>query len=439
MKLKNTLTGTIDSFTPKTDTVTLYACGPTVYGDAHLGNLRAAVIFDTLVRVLKTHWPVQFARNITDVDDKIIKAAQTHFPHLPIDAGIAAVSVPATQAWHEANDRLGALRPDFEPRATDYIGPMITMVEDLIARSHAYAADGHVFFDSQTLPDDLRGVLSGRKILETAEAELYSRLETINRHHPADFVLWKPSDDTMPGWDSPWGRGRPGWHLECSAMSRALFGDSFDIHAGGQDLIFPHHENEIAQSACSCDSHEVQAHTWVHTGMLVVNGTKMSKSLGNVVTLNTLALPGSVVRLALLGTHYRSTLDWTDSLLEQTLKRWTRYAAVENDGAGVPDSVADILDNDLNTPGALAEIDRLIDTNTPGAWASLDLLGLWDANPYWRIPTETETLITTLMAQRSKARDDKDWATADAVRDTLLDMGVEIRGNDWVPTHRLTT
>ena len=356
--LYNSLTRRKESFVPIDDkNVRMYVCGPTVYDLAHIGNARAVVVFDVLYRLLRHEYGeghVKYVRNITDVEDKIIAAARESGE--PIDA----LTRRTTAIFHEDMAALGNLAPDVEPRATQYIPQMIRMIERLIASGHAYAADGHALF--RVAKYEKYGALSRRS---RADLIAGARVEIAPyKEDPGDFVLWKPSTPEQPGWDSPWGRGRPGWHIECSAMSEAELGETFDIHGGGLDLIFPHHENEIAQSVCAHDGHPF-ARTWMHNGMLTVGGAKMAKSEGNFVTVrDALAeAPGEVIRLALLGTHYRDPLDWTPDRLHQarrTLDRFYRAASDAQDSPRIISTdVRDALLNDLNSHVAIMELHNL--------------------------------------------------------------------------------
>src|SRR6266446_10856299 len=369
LTLYNTLTRRKEPFEPlDPERVRLYVCGPTVYDRAHIGNGRAIVVFDVLYRLLRDIYGrqhVHYVRNITDIEDKINAAARKN------GEPIAALTARTTAAFHEDMAALGALPPDIEPRATDYIPQMIAMIERLIASGHAYAAEGHVLFSIASDPH--YGQLSGRSrddMIAGARVEVapYKR-------DPADFVLWKPSDADLPGWDSPWGRGRPGWHIECSAMSETHLGETLDIHGGGLDLIFPHHENEIAQSTCAHRGAPL-ARYWLHNGFLTAAaGEKMSKSLGNFVTVHELVeeWPGEAIRLALLGGHYREPLEFSHERVaqaKQTLDRFylglreIAHAGTAANGAGDSGAVLDALRDDLNTPLALARMhEHLRDLN----------------------------------------------------------------------------
>ncbi|MFN3370157.1 MAG: cysteine--tRNA ligase [Sphingomonadaceae bacterium] len=392
--------------------ITLYVCGPTVYGRAHIGNARPAVVFDLLYRLLRhLHGAenVRYARNFTDIDDKIMAKAVAE------NVAPSAIAARYEAAYLEDMDALGCLRPDFMPRATEHVeGPhgMIAMIEALVAKGHAYAAEGHVLFEVARF--GRYGQLSRRPMDEMIAG---ARVEVAPfKRSPADFVLWKPSSPDQPGWESPWGRGRPGWHIECSAMIRSvLAADTIDIHGGGLDLIFPHHENEIAQSCCATGADSL-ARIWMHNGFVQMGETKMSKSLGNIVTPHELldtGWPGEVLRLALLSAHYRQPLTWTDALLEQAKAKLDRLYRRTGEGT---DGLADALLDDLNTPEALASLPR-------GA----DLLGLLGETPevWFRRGVDAEA-VEAEVARLSEARAAKDWATADAIRDRLAADGIRL-------------
>jgi len=441
LKLHNSLTRRKERFEPlDANNVRLYVCGPTVYDLAHLGNARAVVVFDLLARLLRRLYPrVTYVRNITDVDDKInARAAESGEP-------IAAITARTAADFHADMAALGVLPPDVEPRATDHIGEMIVLIERLIASGHAYAAEGHVLFAVASFPG--YGRLSGHspeELLAGARVDVapYKR-------DPGDFVLWKPSTPDLPGWDSPWGRGRPGWHIECSAMSWRYLGESFDVHGGGQDLIFPHHENERAQSCCAFP-HSRFARTWLHNGMLLINGEKMSKSLGNFLTVRDVLgrAPGEAVRLLLLRAHYRGTLDFTDVALAEARKdldRW--YRALEHSPAElgeVPPAVLEALCDDLNTPQAIAAMHGLADAAlagniaaSAGLRAAGALMGLLQAEPAaWFRGGEADTAaIEAAIAERLAARKARDFARADAIRKELAEHGVLLedgpKGTTW--------
>ena len=452
LHLHNTYTRTKELFEPiNPASVRMYVCGPTVYDDIHIGNARPLVVFDVLARLLRHRYgkdAVTYARNITDVDDKIIDRA------LENGEGIDVLTARTAANFHVAAAEIGCLPPDVEPRATDHIPQMIAMIEDLIAKGNAYAAEGHVLFNVPSMPD--YGKLSGRNRDEMIAG---ARVEVAPyKQDPSDFVLWKPSTDDQPGWDSPWGKGRPGWHLECSAMSKEHLGASFDIHGGGVDLVFPHHENEIAQSRCAHPD-ESFARYWVHNGYLMSEGEKMSKSLSNFYTVSDLLkeFPGEALRLALLKTHYRQPLDFTkDGVREarQELNRFYRALALDPDGAGdvgaIPTVVLDGLSDDLNTPLALtgvhAAADAVFAAEKEGDAAGLmvaiaslraagSLLGLLEHDPHVWFQGDGDEAIDALIEERNAARADKDFARADEIRDELDAQGIVLEdgagGTTW--------
>ena len=429
IRLHNSKTRQKEVFTPlDPENVRMYLCGPTVYNRAHLGNSRNVLMFDVLFRLLRhVHGTdhVTYARNFTDVDDKInARAAESGRP-------ISQITEETIGWYHADMDALGALRPTHEPRATAYIAEMIAMIEGLIAKGHAYAAEGHVLFAVDSY--DAYGALSGRSVDDMIAG---ARVEVAPyKKNPMDFVLWKPSSDDLPGWDSPWGRGRPGWHIECSAMTDALFGPSFDIHGGGTDLMFPHHENEVAQSCCAHPEGGF-AQVWLHNEMLQVEGKKMSKSLGNFFTIRDLldqGIPGEVIRFVMLGTHYRKPMDWTDRKradADATLRKWREMTADVAAGA-VSDNVIAALADDLNTAGAMAELFKLAsagEAETLKASAQMlgfltDELGGWD-----RVDTgDHGPRIEALLIERAEARKAKDFARADALRDGFAAAGVLVK------------
>ncbi|MDP5084651.1 MAG: cysteine--tRNA ligase [Yoonia sp.] len=451
IRLNNTKTRRREDFVPiDPRNVRLYLCGPTVYDRAHLGNARPSLVFDVLFRLLKEIYGaghVTYVRNFTDVDDKInARAAET-------GRAIGDITAETIQWYHDDLDALGAQRPTHEPRATDYIAQMITMIADLVEKDHAYEAEGHVLFAVDSYA--AYGALSGRSLDDMIAG---ARVEVAPyKRNPMDFVLWKPSGDGVPGWSSPWGYGRPGWHIECSAMSYELLGESFDIHGGGNDLQFPHHENEIAQSACA-HPHGAFARYWIHNEMLQVEGKKMSKSLGNFFTIRDLldqGIPGEVIRLVMLGTHYSKTMDWTEARraeAEGTLRKWygilhghgfgpELIAALRADGKWQADAeFIGVLANDLNTSGALSRLHVLAKGKTPVALAGfaygLQMLGLvndWAAIPQFDggeagsgvVPAIAQ-IVDALLADRAAARAAKDWARADEVRDILTAAGVQV-------------
>ena len=453
LRLHNTFTGAKEVFTPRDrERVTMYVCGPTVYNYVHIGNARPVVVFDCLYRLLSALYPqVVYARNITDIDDKIIDAA------LQRGTNITEVSTEFTQKYREDMAALNALAPTIEPMATEHIEDMIALIGRLIADGHAYEADGHVLFAVESMPT--YGELSGRKLEDMMAG---ARVEVAGyKRHPGDFVLWKPSSDQEPGWDSPWGRGRPGWHLECSAMIRAHLGEAIDIHGGGRDLIFPHHENERAQSCCAYGGDFVRY--WIHNAFIDIDGEKMSKSLGNVRTVRELLarFPGEVLRFALLSAHYRSALNFSGELL--TSARGTldtfygalrRHADVEPAVLNVTDShVALALLDDMNTPEAIAALHAAASTLNKSdapheiAMAKAELtvggrlLGILDADPEaWFTdavgeegPTGEE--IDALIEERIAAKADRDFERADQIRDDLETLGVVLEdgpdGTQW--------
>jgi cysteinyl-tRNA synthetase len=441
LRLHNSLTRRRETFVPlDPGHVRLYLCGPTVYDLAHVGNARPVVVFDVLVRLLRRLYSrVTYVRNITDVDDKInARAAESGEP-------IGAITARTTADFHADIAALGALPPDVEPRATAHIPEMIAIIERLIAGGHAYAAEGHVLFSVASDPD--YGKLSGRSPDELLAG---ARIDVAPYKRDAgDFVLWKPSTPELPGWDSPWGRGRPGWHIECSAMSWKYLGETFDIHGGGQDLIFPHHENELAQSCCAFPG-SFFARTWLHNGMVLVRGEKMSKSVGNFLTIrDALArAPGEVVRLLLLRTHYRSALDFSDLSLAEARKdldRW--YRALQRTPAAaageVPASVVEALGDDINTPLAISEMHRLADAALAGDAAAAgalraagDLLGVLQTWPdAWFHAGADDAAIDAAIADRIAARKARDFARADAIRNDLAARGILLEdgpgGTTW--------
>ena len=454
LSLTNTLTRKKEAFEPlDPNHVKLYVCGPTVYDYAHIGNARPVVVFDVLYRLLKRLYPrVTYVRNITDVDDKIIAASKENSE--PID-GITnrfAASYRADMA------SIGALPPDVEPRATDHIPQMIVLIEKLIATGHAYAADGHVLFGVETMAD--YGKLSRHSRDELIAG---ARVEVAPyKKDPADFVLWKPSDVDQPGWDSPWGRGRPGWHLECSAMSETHLGMTFDIHGGGQDLIFPHHENEIAQSVCAHEGAPFVRY-WVHNGYLTVNGEKMSKSAGNFHTVHELLnnTPGEAIRLALLSAHYRQPLDFSLRALQEAKSALDRmYTALRTcEATGMRsviglDAVQSALEDDLNTPKAVAELHKLVSefnrasnsnekVKIKGAiLAAGKLLGLLQINPedwFKRVAGDIDDAkIEDLIRRRAEARSAKNFVKADSIRDKLAAVGIVLEDNAGLTTWKRT-
>jgi cysteinyl-tRNA synthetase len=463
LRLYDTLSREKRRFTPLDPAnVRMYVCGPTVYDFAHIGNARPVIVFDVLFRLLRHLYGekhVTYVRNITDVDDKINDRAARDFPGLPLNEAIRKVTENTAAQFHADAAALGTLPPTFEPRATDFVLPradgktdMVTLIKQLIARGHAYEAGGEVLFDTASMPD--YGMLSGRK-LDEQKAGARVAVEA-HKKNPADFVLWKQSSQDEPGWDSPWGRGRPGWHIECSAMSEAYLGEVFDIHGGGLDLIFPHHENELAQSRCAHGT-SVMANYWMHNGFLEVEGKKMSKSEGNFATIHDLLetekfggrkWEGQELRFAMLKTHYRQPIDWTQQSLEEaarTLDGWKKI--VTGIIPGEPTiAVCDALNDDLNTSLAITELFRLARAKDAASLAgSLDLLGL-DLDKY-RSPLEKAVegavqkhdKIEAAIAARTAARARKDFKESDRIRDELATMGVAIKDSKDPATGELTT
>jgi cysteinyl-tRNA synthetase len=455
----NNLHRRLEAFSPaKPDNVTVYLCGPTVYNYVHIGNARGPVVFDVLIKLLRRHYPkVTYARNITDVDDKINAAAKA------LDVPISAITDKYTAIYREDMAALGIQPPDIEPHATDHIPHIIRMIERLIGSGHAYAAEGHVLFAVDSYAG--YGQLSRRSLDEMIAG---ARVEVAPyKRHPGDFVLWKPSTPDLPGWDSPWGVGRPGWHIECSAMSEAHLGETIDIHAGGVDLQFPHHENEIAQSTCAHGG-KVFARFWLHNGMLNFGGSKMSKSVGNVSILHELLEnhPPEALRYALLSAHYRQPLDWSDGLIEQSVKTLDRLYGTLRDLADVdaitgviPDAIEAALCDDLNTPQALAELasiagqarratdarervvlkSQLLSTGAalgllqqlPDAWfkgiKTVSMSGSahvsFSATGALSVALQ-ENEIQSLIDERNAAKQAKDFARSDEIRKQLAEEGI---------------
>ena len=436
LRLRNSKTRTVEEFTPlDPQNVRMYLCGPTVYDRAHLGNARPVVVFDVLYRLLRHVYGeshVTYVRNFTDVDDKINATALAR-KEAGAEGSLEELIRQRTEetiGWYHADmDALGALRPSHEPRATDYIGAMIAMIADLIDKGHAYAKDGHVLFRVRSYQN--YGALSGRSVDDMIAG---ARVEVAPfKEDPMDFVLWKPSDAGLPGWDSPLGRGRPGWHIECSAMSYELLGASFDIHGGGIDLQFPHHENEIAQSCCAHPEAQF-ARFWLHNEMLQVEGKKMSKSLGNFFTVRDLldqGIPGEVIRFVFLQTHYSKPMDWTAEKARQaeaTLRKWRALTdGVTGSAEPAPELVAALAD-DLNTAGAIAVLHGLDDPAVLKASAAMlglleEGMGDWAAAP----EVDLSALAGKLAALRETAMQTKDFAPVDALKSALMAAGVEVR------------
>jgi cysteinyl-tRNA synthetase len=481
LRLYDTLTREKHTFVPLDPAnVRLYVCGPTVYDFAHIGNARPVIVFDVLFRLLRHLYGeshVTYVRNITDVDDKINDRAARDFPGLALNDAIRKVTEKTASQFHADVKALGSLPPTFEPRATDFVLPradgktdMVTLIKQLIARGHAYEAGGEVLFDTALMPD--YGALSGRKLDE----QLAGARVAVDAHkkNPADFVLWKQSSENEPGWESPWGRGRPGWHIECSAMSAAYLGDVFDIHGGGLDLIFPHHENEIAQSRCAHGT-PAMANYWMHNGFLQVEGAKMSKSEGNFVTISELldsrsfggrSWEGRTLRLAMLRTHYRSPIDWTVKALEdseRTILNWANIleraqVSFASEGALAP-SIIGALSDDLNTPMAIAEMHKLAEfarkgdltaatsLYDSGRWlgildmyltSSSNLASIGQAAGHLR-PMEFRNEVNAKLEARRSARARKDFKESDRIRDELAAMKVILKDGKDADGNPITT
>ena len=419
----------------------IYACGPTVYNFAHIGNARMAVVFDTLVRTLRIVYPkVTYVSNITDIDDKIIEAA------IDQKVEISAITEKYTQIYNEDMAKLNVLAPDVQPKATEYISEMIELIEELISKDFAYEKEGHVLFHVPSYNN--YGKLSKRNRDEQIAG---SRVEVAPfKKDPADFILWKPSTDKQPGWESPWGFGRPGWHTECSAMSKKTLGLPFDIHGGGRDLIFPHHENEIAQSCCSSaniDEPTSYAKYWMHNGFVTIEGEKMSKSLGNIILVRELtdSYHGEVIRLALLSSHYRQGLDWNEKVIHQANKLINKLYEIKDDlsEVEVSNSTATDLDvistlmDDLNTPGLIAELNKIVKGyNSSEEERKItkekliligSVLGILQDESFNKISDELRNQIEELILKRDKAKKNKDYEEADKIREELLNLGIEIK------------
>ena len=448
--LFNTLSGkkeSLEAINP--EHLKIYACGPTVYNYAHIGNARMAVVFDTLVRALRFTYPkVTYVSNITDIDDKIIEAAKAE------DVEISLITEKYTNIYNKDMEKLNVLPPDIQPKATEYIPEMIELINNLIDKNFAYEKDGHVLFHVPSYKN--YGKLSKRNREEQIAG---SRVEIAEfKKDPADFVLWKPSTEKQPGWNSPWGFGRPGWHTECSAMSEKTLGLPFDIHGGGRDLIFPHHENEIAQSCCSTaeiDKPESYAKYWMHNGFVTIDGEKMSKSLGNIILVKDLTekYHGEVIRLALLSSHYRQGLDWNENVIHQAKKLLDKLYLLYEDLKDIQidkelhniESLK-ILFDDLNSPGLISELNKLISRGSSCTESekidikkqlvmTAKVLGILEDDSYNKVSDELAFEVEDLINQRSKAKDSKDFDLADEIRNKLSDLGIEIKdgpdGTTW--------
>ena len=449
IKLYNTLARKKQNFIPiNSNRVTMYICGPTVYSYPHIGNARGPVIFDILAGLLKREYELIYVRNITDLDDKIYEAAKSE------QSDVSEITERYTKIYHQDISALGVKDPDIEPRATDHIKEMIEMIEGLLAKGYAYENEGHVLFSVDSYSD--YGSLSNRQHEDQIAG---SRVAiAAYKKNPRDFVLWKPSTPDLPGWESPWGVGRPGWHLECSTMAKKYLGDTLDIHGGGSDLIFPHHENECAQSICSHKGKPF-ANFWVHHGMIDFNNTKMSKSEGNLLLIRDLLkeIPGEVVRMALISTHYRKPINWSNDLIKDSKKKLDRlYGAIRKidifHNTEPSNEVLLALADDLNTPKALSALFNIVklinnsedpmerDKYASTLMASASLLGLMtlSADEWFKTTPNgvlTREEIEHLITQRERARKSKNFSESDRIRDDLLQKGVVIEdgpdGTEW--------
>lgn len=451
LQIFNTLNSKKEVFTPiDKDHIKIYACGPTVYNFAHIGNARMAVVFDTFVRTLRVIYPkVTYVSNITDIDDKIIDAAKEQ------NVEISEITEKYTQIYNEDMSMLNVLEPDIQPKATEYIPEMIALIEDLIAKEFAYEKDNHVLFHVPAYSK--YGELSNRNREEQIAG---SRVEIAPfKKDPSDFVLWKPSDDSQPGWDSPWGFGRPGWHTECSAMSEKTLGLPFDIHGGGRDLIFPHHENEIAQSCCSTaniDEPDSYAKYWMHNGFVTIEGEKMSKSLGNIILVRDLTnnYHGEAIRLALLSSHYRQGLDWNEKIIHQAKKLLTKIYQILDELKDVQEIESESLNikpiatlmDDLNTPGLIADLNKIVkeyNTNKNIDKKKIkskllligSVLGIFEDKAFNKISDDLKERVEVLINDRDIAKSQKNFELADKIRDELNELGIEIKdtsdGTSW--------
>ena len=449
IKLYNTLARKKQNFIPiNSNRVTMYICGPTVYSYPHIGNARGPVIFDILAGLLKREYELIYVRNITDLDDKIYEAAKSE------QSDVSEITERYTKIYHQDISALGVKDPDIEPRATDHIKEMIEMIESLLAKGYAYENEGHVLFSVDSYSD--YGSLSNRQHEDQIAG---SRVAiAAYKKNPRDFVLWKPSTPDLPGWESPWGVGRPGWHLECSTMAKKYLGETLDIHGGGSDLIFPHHENECAQSICSHKGKPF-ANFWVHHGMIDFNNTKMSKSEGNLLLIRDLLkeIPGEVVRMALISTHYRKPINWSNDLIKDSKKKLDRlYGAIRKidifQNAEPSNEVLLALADDLNTPKALSALFNIVklinnsedpmerDKYASTLMASASLLGLMtlSADEWFKTTPNgvlTREEIEHLITQKERARKSKNFSESDRIRDDLLQKGVVIEdgpdGTEW--------
>ena len=437
--LTNNLTNKKEKFIPKDkNNVRMYVCGPTVYDDPHIGNARPVVVFDILFKILKNKYSnVTYVRNITDVDDKIIKSSKEN------NISISELTKKITQSFNEDCIYLNCEQPNHEPKATEHISEMIEMISELIKKGFAYENNKHVYFEVKKFKD--YGQLSNKKLDELVAG---SRIEVSdNKKNPEDFVLWKPSETDEPSWDSPWGKGRPGWHLECSAMSKKYLGNEFDVHGGGVDLLFPHHENEIAQSRCANDS-KAFANYWLHNAFITMSNEKMAKSQGNILKIKDFRnnKSGQVLRMALMSAHYRQPLDWNDKLLEEcenTISKWYNVYLNIKTKLKISDEILKPLLDDLNTPGYIANLHKLYEKAAKGSdedkilfISACNFIGLLnETKEDWlkfkkNKVSISENEILIKINQRNEARVNKNYKEADKIRDELLDKGVLIEDKD---------
>ena len=446
--LTNSLGNKKEKFIPiDKNQIKMYVCGPTVYDDPHIGNARPLVVFDILFRILKCNFGdnlVTYVRNITDIDDKIIQSS--------IEKKISTeeLTKKITKNFHDDCSYLNCLKPTYEPKATDNIALMIEMINQLLEIGYAYSNNKHVYFEVKKFKD--YGKLSNKNLDELIAG---SRVEiSENKKNPEDFVLWKPSKDEEPYWDSPWGKGRPGWHLECSVMSKKYLGDKFDIHGGGRDLIFPHHENEIAQSRCA-NNNDVFANYWVHNGFITMSNEKMAKSQGNILKIKDFKnkIDGQVLRLALMSTHYKQQLDWNDQLInncQNTINKWYQSYVNLNKKVLIPDEFLNPLNDDLNTPGYIANLHQLYEKSLKGNLkdkeiftSACNFIGLLDVDKdTWEQSKKmksklSEKDILAKIDERNIARDNKDYILADKIRDELLQNEVLLEDKDGKTTWKI--
>ncbi|WP_440926297.1 cysteine--tRNA ligase [Candidatus Pelagibacter sp.] len=441
--LTNNLTNKKEKFIPKDkNNVRMYVCGPTVYDDPHIGNARPVVVFDILFKILKNKYPnVTYVRNITDVDDKIIKSSKEN------NISILELTKKITKIFNEDCIYLNCEQPNHEPKATEHISEMIEMISELIKKGFAYENNKHVYFEVKKFKD--YGQLSNKKLDQLVAG---SRIEVSdNKKNPEDFVLWKPSETDEPSWDSPWGKGRPGWHLECSAMSKKYLGNEFDIHGGGVDLLFPHHENEIAQSRCANDS-KAFANYWLHNAFITMSNEKMAKSQGNILKIKDFRnnKSGQVLRMALMSAHYRQPLDWNDKLLEDcenTISKWYNVYLNIKTKLKISDEILKPLLDDLNTPGYIANLHKLYEKAAKGSdedkilfISACNFIGLLnETKEDWlkfkkNKVSISEKEILQKIQERNKARENKNYEEADKIRNELLDKGVLIEDKDGKTT-----